>query len=96
MAKSKREARKKASLGHLDHDKVFADLSKRVKQLRKEKGFKSSETFAYDIEVSRAGMAKYEAGTFDDIQFGTIIKIIDGLDISIAEFFANGFEQEAK
>ena len=94
MARSKKkEPRKIASLGHFNHDEAFAALSRRIKQLRKEKGFKSSETFALDIEISRAGMARYEAGTFDDMRVGTLFKIIDGLEISIPEFFGNGFEQ---
>lgn len=90
MAKSsKRKERKKAILGHFDHDKFLLNVSKKIKKLRKEKGFNSYELFAYDIEISRAGMAKYEAGTFDDIRLRTLLKIIDGLGMTPAEFFAD-------
>jgi DNA-binding Xre family transcriptional regulator len=92
MVKKKKVERKKASLGHFDHDKFLHNLSNRIKSLRKKKGFKSYELFAYDIEISRAGMSKYEAGTFDDIRLRTLLKIIDGLEISPAEFFSEGFE----
>ena len=51
-----------------------------------------TELFAYDIEISRAGMSKYEAGTFDDIRLRTLLKIIDGLGISPKEFFSEGFD----
>ncbi|WP_346320315.1 helix-turn-helix transcriptional regulator [Chitinophaga sp. YIM B06452] len=94
MAKAKsnkKEERKKATLGHFDHDAFLQQISKRIKTLRKQKGFKSYELFAYDIEVSRAGMSKYEAGTFDDIRMRTLLKIIDGLGISPKEFFSEGF-----
>jgi DNA-binding Xre family transcriptional regulator len=93
MAKSKRkQERKKASLGHFDHDAFLLKISKRIKNLRKEKGFKSYELFAYDIEISRAGMSKYEAGTFDDIRMRTLLKIIDGLEMTPSEFFSEGFD----
>lgn len=92
MAQNKRKERKKATLGHFDHDAFLAKVSKRIKQLRKQKGFKSYELFAYDIEISRAGMSKYEAGTFDDIRMRTLLKIIDGLGITPKEFFSEGFD----
>lgn len=90
--KAKKPERKKATLGHFDHDDFMLHLSKRIKSLRKEKGFKSYELFAYDIEISRAGMSKYEAGAFDDIRLRTLLKIIDGLGITPKEFFSKGFE----
>jgi len=92
MAKKKNVVRKKALLGHFDHDNFLLNLSKRIKYLRKQKGFKSYELFAYDIEVSRTGMSNYEAGTFDDIRLRTLLKIIDGLGITPKEFFSEGFE----
>ncbi len=93
MAKSKKKVpRKKATLGHLDHDAFLGNLSKRIKQLRKERGFNSYELFAYDIEVSRVGMSNYESGNFYDIRLRTLLKIIDGLEISPKEFFSKGFE----
>lgn len=93
MANSRKKTdRKKASLGHFDHDIFLSNLSKRIKQLRKEKGFNSYELFAYDVEVSRVGMSKYESGNFDDIRLRTLLKIIDGLEVSPKEFFSKGFE----
>jgi DNA-binding Xre family transcriptional regulator len=93
MAKGKkRQDRKKATLGHFDHDVFLQKISKRIKKARKDRGFKSYELFAYDIEISRAGMSKYEAGTFDDIRMRTLLKIIDGLGMSPQEFFSEGFD----
>jgi DNA-binding Xre family transcriptional regulator len=93
MGKSKKKPdRKKATLGHFDHAIFLQKLSKRIKKIRKEKGFKSYELFAYDIEISRAGMSKYENGGFDDIRLTTLLKIIDGLEMTPAEFFGDGFQ----
>jgi len=40
MAKTtKRKERRKASLGHFDHDAFLQKLSKRIKTVRKQKGF---------------------------------------------------------
>jgi transcriptional regulator with XRE-family HTH domain len=93
MAKSnKHPQRKKATLGHFNHDLILKQLSKRIKELRKKNGFSSYELFSYDIEISRAGMAKYESGSFEDIRLRTLLKIIDGLGITPSEFFSEGFE----
>lgn len=92
MKKPKKAIRKKATLGHFNHDLILEKISKRIKALRKEKGFNSYELFAYDIEVSRTGMSNYESGNFDDIRFKTLLKIIDGLEISVQDFFSEGFE----
>jgi transcriptional regulator with XRE-family HTH domain len=94
MAKSKGEktVRKKATLGHFNHEQFLERLGKRIKLLRKKKGFKSYELFSYDIEISRAGMANYESGNFVDIRFSTLLKIIDGLEMTPQEFFSEGFD----
>jgi len=92
MKKPKKAIRKKATLGHFNHEVVLQNLSKRIKTLRKKKGFNSYELFAYDIDISRTGMSNYESGNFDDIRLSTLLKIIDGLEISVQDFFAEGFE----
>jgi transcriptional regulator with XRE-family HTH domain len=92
MAKPKKKTvRKKATLGHFDHEDFLNKLSKRIKTLRKKKGFKSYEHFSYDVEISRAGMANYESGNFSDIRLRTLLKIIDGLEMTPGEFFSEGF-----
>lgn len=90
--KARRPERKKAKLGHFNHDEFLTKLSKRIKGQRKKSGFTSAELFAYDIEISRVGMSKYEAGTFDDIRLRTLLKIIDGLGMTPEEFFSEGFD----
>lgn len=95
-AQKKRQVRKKASLGHFDHDKVMQKISDRIKQERKNRGFRSYEVFAYDIEISRAGMANYESGNYGDIRLRTLLKIIDGLGMTVSEFFGKGFDEGVK
>lgn len=94
MSKSqRRKERKKAITGHFDYDEFFKKLHARIKKLRKEKGFSSYENFAYDIEISRSSMAKYDAGSFDDIRLRTLIKIIDGFAMTPSDFFSEGFDE---
>jgi len=90
--KTKRLERKKATLGHFNHDDFLIKVGKRIKSLRKKSGFNSAELFAYDIEISRVGMSKYETGAFEDIRLRTLLKIIDGLGITPKEFFSEGFD----
>ncbi len=93
MAKqSKKTERKKATLGHFNHDDFLAKVGKKIKSLRKKGGFTSAELFAYDIEISRVGMSKYETGAFDDMRLRTLLKIIDGLGMTPKDFFSEGFD----
>lgn len=89
MAKKvNKKQRKKATVGHFNYEEFFEALSNRIKEVRKEKGFTSAELFAYDIEVSRVGISNYESGNFDDIRLRTLLKIIDGLEVTPKEFFS--------
>lgn len=90
--KAKKQERKKATLGRFDHDEFLVKLSKKIKTLRKKNGFSSAELFAYDIEISRVGMSKYETGNFEDIRMRTLLKIIDGLGMTPKQFFSEGFD----
>lgn len=93
MAKSiKRRERKTAKMGHFDYEKFVTDLSKRIKTIRKQKGFSSYEHFSYDIGISRASMAKFDSGNFSDIRIRTLLLIIDGLGLTPKEFFSEGFD----
>jgi transcriptional regulator with XRE-family HTH domain len=80
--------RKKATLGHFDHDDFLKELSRKIKTLRKKKGFRSYEQFSYDIGISRAGMANIESGNFADVRMRTLLKIIDGLEMTPKAFFS--------
>lgn len=73
-------------------EKQLENLGKRLRALRKAAGFTSAEKFAYANEINRTQYGQYENGS--DIRFSSLIKILDALKITPAEFFNEGFELE--
>jgi transcriptional regulator with XRE-family HTH domain len=73
---------------------LLAKLGKRVKELRIQKGYTNYEHFAYDSGISRTQYGKYEVG--DNLKFLTLIKILKTMNVSLTEFFAEGFEDLPK
>ncbi len=65
-------------------------LADRIKTLRKEKGFNSHEAFAFEVGISRTQYNKYERGF--DIRFSTLVRIIKQFDMTLEEFFSEGFD----
>lgn len=93
------KVRKAAKLGHFSYDPILHQLGQTIGSLRKEKGFPSSDGFAYDIDISRVRMQRYEKSEFNDIRLRTLLKIIDGLELTMEEFFErffNDFKVSAK
>lgn len=66
------------------------NLGKRITALRKKKGFTNYEFFAYENRIGRSQYGRYEKGT--DMQFSSIIKLIEMHGMSVKEFFSEGFE----
>jgi transcriptional regulator with XRE-family HTH domain len=64
-------------------------LGERLKYFRKLKGYTNYEHFAYDLGISRSQYGKYEKG--GNIKFSTLCKILEFLDVSLKDFFENGF-----
>ncbi len=65
-------------------------LGKRIKELRIKKGYSNYENFAYDNNISRSQFGRYENG--QDILFSTLLRIIAAFDMSIKDFFSEGFD----
>jgi hypothetical protein len=65
-------------------------LGKRIKALRIKKGYSSYEYFAYDHNISRAQYGRYEKG--EDLRFSSLLKVIKAFDMSLKEFFSEGFD----
>lgn len=82
MAKTKT---KKPSL-----ERQLKNLGNRIKQLRKEKGFSNYEFFAYENRIGRSQYGKYEQGV--DMQFSSILKLLEIHGMSLKEFFGEGFD----
>lgn len=75
-------------------DIQIQNLAKRLKELRKAKGYNNYELFAFENGISRSQYGKYEKGS--DIRFSTLLKVLDALDISLKDFFAEGFENTSE
>ena len=65
----------------------FQWISKRLKQLRKEKGFKNYEHFAYELGMSRSSYWRIEKGS--NFEMKTLFRIYKLLGISVQEFFTD-------
>ena len=65
-------------------------LAERIKQLRINAGYTSYENFAFDKEISRSQYNRYEKG--ENITFTTILRLCGLFEITIQEFFSEGFD----
>jgi transcriptional regulator with XRE-family HTH domain len=70
-------------------DVRLMELGKRLKHYRKLKGYSNYEHLAFDAGISRSQYGKYENG--GNIKFTTLCKILIHLDVSLEEFFKEGF-----
>lgn len=71
-------------------DTDLIKLGKRIKQLRIAKGYSSYEYFAYEHNISRAQFGRYEKG--EDLRYSSLLKVIRAFDITLEEFFNEGFK----
>ena len=65
-------------------------LAVRIKALRIKAGYGNYETFAYEHDLPRAQYGRYERG--ENMRFDSLAKVIRAFDMTIEEFFAEGFE----
>ncbi|WP_294265340.1 helix-turn-helix transcriptional regulator [uncultured Chryseobacterium sp.] len=70
-------------------EEVLKKLGERIKSLRISKGYSSYEYFAYEHNISRAQFGRYERG--EDLRFSTLTKIVKAFDMTLEEFFSEGF-----
>lgn len=69
---------------------LFKKLGMRIRGLRIAKGYSSYEYFAYEHNFSRAQMGRYETG--QDLRFSTLVRIATAFDMTLEEFFSEGFD----
>lgn len=86
MAKKKEPT----SLKSLDADRELKQIGNRIKQLRKGLGYTSYEKFANEHDIHRVQWGRYEQGL--DMYTSTLVKIAKLLEVSIQEFFDEGFD----
>jgi len=72
-------------------EKQLQNLGNRLRELRIEKGFTNYEQFAFEHSLPRAQYGRYEQG--QDLRFTSLLKVLKALDISLVEFFKEGFEK---
>ncbi|WP_430410232.1 helix-turn-helix domain-containing protein [Kordia sp.] len=71
-------------------EKQLTNLGEKLRSLRMEKGFSNYEQFAFEHNLPRAQYGRYEQG--QDLRFSSLLKVLKALDISLEEFFKDGFE----
>lgn len=81
---------KASKIKPLDPDKEYKKLGARIKQLRKDAGYTSAEEFAYKFLFPRSGYGQLEQGK--NIEYATLIRILNCHGIGYLEFFSEGFE----
>lgn len=69
--------------------KQLENFGNRLKQIRKQKGYTNYEHFAYKHGFNRVQYGRYENGA--NISFKTLVKIVDAFDMTLEEFFSEGF-----
>lgn len=74
----------------LEEEKLLEKLGNRLRELRKARGYTNYEQFAFTHGLPRAQYGRYEKG--QDLRFSSLVKVLAVMDISLAEFFAEGFE----
>jgi len=72
------------------NEKQLANLGNKLRELRIEKGFTNYEQFAFEHNLPRAQYGRYEQG--QDLRFSSLLKVLKAFDISLEEFFKEGFE----
>lgn len=72
--------------------KQLEKLGKRIRALRKAKGFTNYEQFAFTHNIHRVQYGRYENGS--DLRFSSLLKVIKAFDMTLEEFFSEGFEDQ--
>lgn len=72
----------------MDNSQITHQIGLRIKTLRQTLTGLSQEKFALKIEMDRTYLASVEAGK-RNISIINLKKIVDGLDVSLSEFFSD-------
>lgn len=71
-------------------EKLLEKLGSRLRELRKARGYTNYEQFAFDHGLPRAQYGRYEKG--QDLRLSSLVKVLTAMEVSLTEFFAEGFE----
>ena len=68
-------------------DERIENIAKKIKRLRIEKGYVSSEFFAWEHKIPRVQYWRMESGT--NFTFKNLLRILDAHEMTMAEFFSD-------
>jgi transcriptional regulator with XRE-family HTH domain len=80
----------KKTAGKKKKSPEITKLAKRIKDLRVAKGYNSAEAFALDNQLSRTHYGRWERGS--NITYINLIKLAEAFDVTLEEFFGEGFD----
>lgn len=72
-------------------DDFSKKVGNRIRELRKQKGYKAYEDLAHEADIPRAQWGRYENGA--NLKINSLKKVLDALDVTPAEFFNEGFNK---
>ena len=67
------------------YQKRIQKIGEKIKRLRKDAGYSSYETFAFDNELPRVQYGRLEKGV--NFQITTLLRVLDIHKISLEDFF---------
>ena len=70
---------------------ILKNLGARIRGLREARNEPNYEKFAFKHDLNRTQLWRYENG--EDLYFSSLLKVLKALDISLAEFFKEGFDE---
>ncbi|KQR71208.1 helix-turn-helix domain-containing protein [Pedobacter sp. Leaf176] len=70
---------------------VLKMVGARIRSIREAKGEPNYEKFAFKRNLSRTQLWRYENG--EDFRFTSLLKVLTALDISLTDFFGEGFDK---
>ncbi|ARS41933.1 transcriptional regulator [Sphingobacteriaceae bacterium GW460-11-11-14-LB5] len=73
-------------------DIYLKKFGERVRALRIAKGYSSYDMFAYEHDINRSQWGRYETGK--DVRLSSILQIVSVFDMTLEEFFSEGFEDK--
>jgi DNA-binding XRE family transcriptional regulator len=77
----------------LDPEDQKRKFGERLKQLRKQAGYSSAETFANEKGFQRATYTKWEQGKPDlNIEYDNILALCNSYGVTLPEFYSEGFD----
>ena len=73
-------------------DQQLKQIGNCIRTIRKANWFSNYEQFAFQHEFNRSSYCRFERG--EDMRLSSLLRVLDAFDITLQEFFAEGFETE--